>query len=93
MSEYTNIGHAIAVLRESAKQHRLAGDDGHARACDRAAELLNTSASIAALLVVDADDAADAADAEHDAEVERDLKRLGVDEPMSAEEFREYLNS
>lgn len=41
MSDYTNTGHAIAVLRESAKQHRLAGDDGHARSCDRAAELLD----------------------------------------------------
>ena len=40
MNDYTNTGHAIAVLTESAKQHRLAGDDGHARACDRAAELL-----------------------------------------------------
>ncbi len=40
--DWTVTGHAAAVLRESAKQHRLAGDDGFARACDRAAILLRT---------------------------------------------------
>lgn len=34
------IDHAISVLRESAKQHRAAGDPGHGRACDEAAHLL-----------------------------------------------------
>lgn len=34
--------HAVAVLRESAKQHRTAGDGrGHGTVCDRAAEMLN----------------------------------------------------
>lgn len=34
--------HAVAVLRESAKQHRSVGDGpGHGRACDGAAEMLD----------------------------------------------------
>ena len=33
---------AAHVLRESAKQHRLAGDPAHAALCDRAADDLET---------------------------------------------------
>ena len=39
------IEHAIAVLRESAKQHRAAGDHGHGRACDGAADTLDQTLS------------------------------------------------
>lgn len=37
----TAIAHAIAILRESAKQHRMQGDGaGHGTGCDRAADML-----------------------------------------------------
>lgn len=39
------IEHAIAVLRESAKQHRAASDPGHGRACDSAADTLDSTLS------------------------------------------------
>lgn len=40
MPQSASIEHAIAVLRESAKQHRLSGDHGHGRACDSAGDVL-----------------------------------------------------
>jgi hypothetical protein len=44
------IDHAIAVLREAAKQHRAAGDPAHGRACDEAAHLLNITMTPAQVL-------------------------------------------
>lgn len=43
MTKNAAIGHAIAVLRESAKQHRAAGDPAHGRADDYAADVLDAT--------------------------------------------------
>ena len=39
--------YAIATLRESAKQHRLQGDNGHATMCDALAEQIETDIATA----------------------------------------------
>lgn len=46
MNKNAAIGHAIAVLRESAKQHRAAGDPAYGRADDYAAAALDATLSV-----------------------------------------------
>ena len=43
MNKNAAIAHAIAVLRESAKQHRAAGDPAHGRAADAAMNMLDAT--------------------------------------------------